>query len=267
MKDIKRNPRFKQISNRQFGKEKNIPFTIIIKIWFSDVLNVIGAIFLLFSIPFVLIFVPIATVFAPSVSESDPTVKGKITEVHGTNASINDMPVYEYVYKYSPSDGGHYEGIGYSTGQKFREGAPIMVKYKRNQAEISEVKELRNSTFSAGAGFIVLIFPLIGGILMFFGTKKAINSIMILKVGELAYGKFLHKTPTNTRVNNQMVYKLTFEFTANNGKVYEAIAKTHQYQRLLDEEQEQLVYDPDAPENAVMLDALPKSVKKYLTNQ
>ena len=265
MKDIKRNQRFKKISNRRFGTEKNIPISIILKIWFSDALNIIGGIFFLFSIPFVLVFVPMSTLFAPTVSESDPVIKGKIIEVRSTSASVNDQLVYEYVYTYSPSDGGHYKGTAYSTGQLFREGAPIEVKYKRNQPKISEVKELRQSSFPMGVGFIVLIFPLIGGAFLFFGTKKAVNSVRILKVGKLAYGKFMHKEPTNTRINNQTVYKLTFEFTANNGKVYEAIAKTHKYHSLLDEEQEQLVYDPDAPENAVMLDALPKAVEKYLT--
>ena len=267
MKDIKRNTRFKKISNRRFGKERSIPVLMILKIWFSDVLNIIGGFFFLFSIPFVLIFAPVSTLLSPRVPSSAPSTKGKITEVHATNATVNEVPVYEYVYEYSLPDGGHYSGTGYNTGQIFSEGAPILVKYKPGQPEISSVDELRKSSFPVGVGLVVLVFPLIGLAMLFFGTRKAVNSIRILKIGKLAYGKFLNKTPTNTKINNQTVYKLTFEFTANDGRVYEAIAKTHKYGRLEDEAEEQLVYDPDAPERAVMLDALPKAVKKYLAKQ
>ena len=60
-------------------------------------------------------------------------------------------------------------------------------------------------------------------------------------------------------MNNQTVYKLTFEFRTDDGGVYEVVSKTHLPQLLEDEAEEQLVYDPRNPARAVMLDNLPGS--------
>ena len=99
--------------------------------------------------------------------------------------------------------------------------------------------------------------------MLFFSTRKAIRHINILRIGNLAEGKFLFKEPTNVQINNQTVYALTFEFTASDNKSYQVIAKTHHFHRLEDEAFEKLVYDPGNPQNAVLLDELPGGIKNY----
>ena len=54
-----------------------------------------------------------------------------------------------------------------------------------------------------------------------------------------------------------------FEFTAD-AKVYKISANTHEPEKLEDEEKEMLVYDPENPEKATLVDNLPKVVRKYL---
>jgi len=267
MKEIKRRPKFKRNITRKFTTERDLSLLLKLKVWFSDVMTVIGGSFLLMGLPFALVFVPFETIFSPGFDDTDPVIEGKITEVHTTGASVNETQVYTYTFTYSPSDGGNYEGIGYSTGKIFEIDDPVQVIYKRNEQQIAKAKELRLSSFPMGVGFIILIFPLVGAILLYFGTKKAINAIRVLKIGEIAYGKFLHKEATNTNVNKRRVYKYTFEFTAKDNKIYQAIAKTHLYERIEDEEFEKLVYDPDDPENAVILDSLPVAIKKFFANE
>ncbi|MEN8118912.1 MAG: hypothetical protein ABFS35_01110 [Bacteroidota bacterium] len=267
VKEIKRRPKFKRNITRRYTKERNLPIGLKLKIWFADVLTVIGGGFLLIGIPFVLIFVPFASLFSPGFSDNDPVIEGTITEVYGTSSYVNDVQVYEYTFTYNPPDGGNYEGIGYSTGKIYEISDPVQVIYKRNKQEIAKAKELRLNSFSVGLVFPVLIFPLIGAVMLYFSTKKAINSIRILKIGELAFGKFQYKETTNTKVNGQRVYKLYFEFTAKDNKLYKTIAKTHHYYQLEDDDKEKLVYDPDDPENAVLLDALPAAVRKYFANE
>jgi hypothetical protein len=126
------------------------------------------------------------------------------------------------------------------------------------------VEGLRKSEFGGGVGMIVLIFPAIGLLMLFFGTKKVLKTIGVLKVGKFAGGKLLGMKPTNTKINDQTVYAMTFEFTAQNGKQYQCVAKTHKTYDLEDDDEEQLFYDPNNPENAVLVDTLPESVKKYL---
>jgi hypothetical protein len=265
MKEIRRIPDFKRdITGR---KKRNIPVSAIFKIWISDVLNIIGVFFFVFGAVFVLIFFPFQSIFSESATEKDPAVEGKISMVQGTNASINEEQVYKYTYTYNVYDGADYEGVGYATGELFDEGDDVVVYYRQRNPQISMVEGLRKSEFGGGIGIVVLIFPLIGLVMLFFGTRKTIRSIGVLKVGELAKGKLVNKEATNTSINEQKVYKMTFEFTAKDGKVYRAIAKTHKTYNLEDDEEEQLFYDPHNPENAVLLDILPPAVKKYLLKQ
>ena len=256
MKEIKRNNQ----------STRSISIGLKLKIWFSNVMVIMGAAFILMGIPFVLVFVPFGSLLSPDFSDDDPIVEARITYANSTNASINEEEVYKYSFTYNTPDGGTYSNVGYSTGQYYGEGDTIIVRYKSNKPSISKAEELRESSFPPIVSLFTLIFPLIGLIMFFFGAKKSLNSIRILKIGEVAYGIFLHKEPTNTKINEQTVYKLTFEFTAKDNKTYKTISKTHKYQRLLDEEKEKLVYDPNNPENAVLLDALPKTARKYFEN-
>jgi hypothetical protein len=72
-------------------------------------------------------------------------------------------------------------------------------------------------------------------------------------------GELKSKERTNTTINHRPVYKLTFEFRADNGSIYDVISKTHLPHLLEDEVEEQLLYDPHNPSSAVMLDNLPGS--------
>jgi len=72
-------------------------------------------------------------------------------------------------------------------------------------------------------------------------------------------GKIKNKAATNARINNQTVYKMIFEFQAEDTKFYEAIAKTHLPQLLEDDEKEKLLYNPLNPKHAVLIDSLPGS--------
>jgi len=267
MKDYKKRNTFNKNISRTYSKARNINLWMIIRIWFSDVLNVIGFFFFLFSLPFVLVFGAGLFTSSPSFDETDPTVKAIIQDAIATNSYINDVRVFEYIYIYKPSSGGTYEGSGFVTGYEYEIGDEIEVKYKRNQPELSLATGMRDGAFGGWITLFILIFPLIGGIMLFFGTKKAVNSIRILKYGEIAQGKFISKESTNVKINEQTVYKLKFEFTAKNGEKYETYSKTHKPHLLEDDEFEKLVYDRDEPKNAVLIDTLPKSVRKYFEKE
>ena len=260
------NYQFSTNINRTFASTRSIPIGIQLKIWIGNFVTIIGLGFLIMGLPFSFVFISFSSFFAPSFSENDPTCKATITEVISTNSSINKTRVYEYKYEYQADGGRNYSGFGFSTGRSFDKGNEITVHYKADKPELSEANDLRTSEFGGGPTLFVLIFPLVGLIMLVFSTTKAIKQINILKIGELTDGKFLFKHPTNTKINNQTVYELTFEFTASDGQVYKAVARTYQVYRLEDEKLEKLVYDPDMPTNAVLLDALPKGIKEYFLN-
>ena len=253
--------------NRLYSTDRKIPIGIQLKIWFGNVLTIIGLAFVLMGLPFSILFFPFSSIFAPSFDENDPVTSAIITESTPTNSSINKVTVYKYTYTYQINGKGNFNGYGYSTGNLYDVNTEISIYYKADKPELSKAKDLRTSEFGGELTFFVLVFPLIGLVMLFFSIRKAIKQIYILKIGELAEGKLLFKNPTNTKINNKTVYELTFEFKAKDGQIYQTIATTHQYHKLEDEQLEKLIYDPDMPINAVLLDALPNGLKNYfLTN-
>jgi hypothetical protein len=106
---------------------------------------------------------------------------------------------------------------------------------------------------------IVLLFPLIGLAFIAFGLMNGLKANRLLAEGKVGLGILKTKTPTGASVNNQPVYKLFFEFTADDGSSYEVVSKTSLPDSLEDEAEERLLYDPYRPSNAVMLDNLPGS--------
>jgi hypothetical protein len=69
--------------------------------------------------------------------------------------------------------------------------------------------------------------------------------------------RLVDKQPTNTQINKQTVYKLTFEYTDESGATHRMTDKTHVTQLVEDEETERLFYDPRRPGHGKLVDLLP----------
>lgn len=261
------NSRLRGFPTKQFLNERLIPFGIKFRIWISNTFTWFGLIFFLFGIPFTIVFNALAFFYAPSFNSGDPVSSGVITELLPTDASVNDIPVYQYNFSFEGADGKTYFGSGYATGNSKSIGEAVDVTYKADNPLVVEASGLRIEKFDSVFSLLILIFPGIGLFFMLIGTKKALNQIQILKVGKLAEGKFIGQEPTNMKINNRTVYALTFEFTADDQKTYQTIAKTHLTYKLTDEETEKLVYTPGNPEKAVLLDTLPKRIKAYFLRE
>jgi hypothetical protein len=89
------------------------------------------------------------------------------------------------------------------------------------------------------------------------GFRSGLKGNRLLANGKIGSGRLISSEPTNTRINRRTVYKLTFEFTAEDGRTYQAVAKTHEPHHLQDEAEERLLYDAYNPAYAVLLDNLP----------
>ncbi len=161
MKDYKKSNNFNKSLSRQNDKARNINIIMILKIWLSNPLSLIGLVFTLFSIPFVFVFGAAMFTSSPSFDESDPIVKAKISNSVGTNSYINDVRVYEYFYMYEPTEGGTYEGSGFVTGYEYEVGDDIDVRYKSRQPELSMAIGMRDGAFGGWIGLFIMIFPFI----------------------------------------------------------------------------------------------------------
>lgn len=101
---------------------------------------------------------------------------------------------------------------------------------------------------------IMVLFPLVGLIFIIIGMRKNIRDIQLLIHGHLTEGKLIDVSATATRINEQTVYKYTFEFQPENGFIQTVVAKTHKGAKLEDEAMEPIMYLKEAPDKAVLLD-------------
>jgi len=120
---------------------------------------------------------------------------------------------------------------------------------------------MRMSAFGKWS-LLVVLFPLIGIVQLIFAYLRGKKRIRLLQNGWLVFGKITGKERTNMKINNNRVYKFSFQFEAN-GATYTGITKTHKPGLLEDEAKERIIYDPNRPEKAMMVDALPRAVRRY----
>ena len=83
----------------------------------------------------------------------------------------------------------------------------------------------------------------------------------MLSQGRIAFGKLISTEGTGASINNRPVLKLTFNFKDEDGLDWDVTAKTHEPEDLRDEVEEPLLYDPNDPSTAVLLDNLPGSTE------
>jgi hypothetical protein len=182
-------------------------------------------------------------------------VMGKVTTVEDTGASENKRRVRANHYEYSVA-GQRFQATSYSTGDSKAPGESVTVEYKEGDPEASRIEGMRRKMFGPAVAFVV-IFPLIGFAILVFAMKAGSHRTHLLQNGLFTTGKLISKEATNMTVNKRRVMELTFEFTARDGRRCQAKARTTDTARLEDEAQEPLLYDPENPETAYVLDEIP----------
>jgi hypothetical protein len=238
---------------------RHVPWPVRGQVLFGGFLNQFGWLWLGFSLVFVWIF-GLNADFTPASFALGPTetARGIVSAVELTNASENETDIYAIHYSFRVERfETEYQGISYTTGREFSPGQEVTVEYISTTPTTSRIQGARGGMFSPWILCVVGIFPLVGLGFLIAGLVNGIKSNRLLTHGQIGWGTLVAKEPTNTRINGQTVYKLTFEFTTDDGRRGEVIAKTHLPYILEDEPKEQLLYDPYNPSSGVMLDNLP----------
>jgi hypothetical protein len=185
----------------------------------------------------------------------DGRANGRVTRIESTGASENKQPVQKHHYEYSVA-GRTLTGTSYATGGALAEGEQVTVEYDEGSPERSRIEGMRRAMFGPGA-MVVVIFPLVGFVLLYFATRSGIRRNHLLREGILTTGVLVRREPTNMTVNNRRVWEMTFEFTDRSGQRREATARATDTSKLEDDTREPLLYDPDEPSRAYVLDEAP----------
>ncbi len=238
------------------GPPRHVPAGTKLRLLFGGFLNQFGWIFFGFGLIFVWAFTLGADLTGWLVFRGElVTAPGVITAITETNMSVNDRRVYRYDYRFS-HDGVDYNGSSYQTGGGIKDNRTVTVEFPAGSPENSRIQGMRRGMIGL-FGLMPVIFPAVGLCFIAGGIRKGVKGIRLLTYGEMAGGLLVDKQATNTKINEQTVYKLTYAFTAIDGQTYEAIAQDHETDKLEDEAAEPLLYDPMHPSDAVLLDNLP----------
>jgi hypothetical protein len=184
------------------------------------------------------------------------TTQGMSSSSDRTNFSINDEAVFATSYDFRSTDGMPFSGISYATGNYIEEGRIVAVEYVSSDPTVSRIVGMRTTQGGLGVAF-VLIFPILGLVMALAGMRKGLRARHLMSTGQLGLGRLKSKEATNTRVNNQTVYRYTFDFEAAAGGIYQVSGKSHRLSALEDEPVERIMYDPRNPSEAALLDELP----------
>ena len=248
-------------------KKREVPFGIILTIFFSDVSSIIGVAFTAIGTLFLIVF---GSFFFDSdsikIAKDDPFASAVIQEITPTNTTINDELVYKYTYTFQTPDGEKHSGSDNHFLNGDSQGDTIIIQYAYANPNISMLTADDDSMIPWWIILLISIFPIIGILMIGFGIRKLKRSINILNYGETAWGTYKGQEPTGSSVNEEIVYRLFFTFTAHDGKEYTAQGETHKTYRLRDEEQELVIYNTSDPSQAFPVDAYPSSVKKFISD-
>lgn len=189
------------------------------------------------------------------------TANGVVVEVSQTRAregcgeDESGRPIFQVRYTFV-AQGSAREGVSYTSWDPPTPGQRVTVEHLRLDASLSRIPGMRRALFGPSAA-VGLVFPLIGAGFLFHGLNQGIQGCQLLRKGRLSWGRLKDNRPTNVTINNRPVMALTFEFRAYDGRHFQIVAKSHEPERLEDEPEELVLYDPTDPEYAVVLDALP----------
>ena len=190
--------------------------------------------------------------------------EGIITGSQETRYSVNDSPLFDYNYRYSDQSEKKYTGSFLEFEGLYNIGQQIDIEYLINAPGTSRFmgkdrKNLNQIMFLGGMGAV-----LAGLVFLIPSSRRTRKERRIIMAGLPAEARLVLAEPTNVRVNEQPVYKLTFEFSSGGREPNVCSIRSHLIRNVDSEQTQKLIYDPRKPSNAVIIDTLPSPVASYV---
>lgn len=191
-------------------------------------------------------------------------VEGKVLKTEYTNWSIDEEPVVRWLYTFD-YQGKKYWGTSYTIATTAMPEQSVTVEFSANSPEHSRIEGFNEAITPWWVTIIVMIFPMLGLLFIYLSVKHVPKTISLLRNGILTYANYVDKEKTNVIVNDTPVYKLRFQFEDSKGSSHYVFALSHMVENLMDEPQEAVIYHPQQPDKALVLDNLPG--KPYLNEE
>ena len=224
---------------------------------------IFGAAFAGFGMLFVTVFFPGALLQELSLDFGEPvSAAGRITAVEDANMSVNEQKVWRYRFAFTDARGNGHAGACYRTGSGWNEGDEVSVEYLEDSPEAARIS---GTSLNAGGyfGLFTLIFPLAGLGIMGGSLWTWRRKLGLLKNGLVAEGQVKEVRRTNTQVNYKQVFKIIFDYEAQDGRRHEGSLRTHDddliwlaTKRREAQQPVFLLYDQQKPKRVLLAEAL-----------
>ncbi len=183
------------------------------------------------------------------------TTTGTITQYEKQRSSgKNSSTTHYYDYEYTVAGKTYTHKAGISTNLNKDQGDTLSIDYLDTKPEITYINGHHPSSMIIGA-YLGAPFLIISFFLLYFGFRRTRRNLHLYQHGIFTKGKMLSSESTNETVNKQRVFKYQFSFTTPDGKQHTVETKTHLTHKVEDEEEEFILYEPDAPAIALVYDA------------
>ena len=129
------------------------------------------------------------------------------------------------------------------------------VEYPAGWPSVARIRGA-NLTAAGPVAAVTYVFGVIGFFMVFRGIRRGLQAIPLLEGGALALGTLESRQRTNMKVNNRVVYRLFYSYTAQDSQKYQAVTSDESATNF-DAENEPVLYDPQNPASALVLKGLP----------
>jgi hypothetical protein len=235
---------------------------VTIAVLFGSILTQSGLFISIFGLGFLLVFVPMTDLSSVVHFQGPlPKVQGQVIGVEETNSEENERDIYAIEYQYQLR-GKTYEGVSFTSAMNYAPGMPVSIEYLTRQPERSRIQGLRTAPFEAWVLLFLLLFPALGLLLASFPFFQGLKALPLLKDGLLTTAQLRGEQRTSMRINERPVYLMNFAFQArHDGRIYEVGVRTHEPEKLRDQADEPLLYNPKNPNHAILLNSLPQGIQ------
>lgn len=183
---------------------------------------------------------------------------GIILAADSTAGFEGKQRIWRYEHSFAV-EGHRFLGESFSVGKKFDALQTVHIRYDAANPANNYIIGLRRKAFSSRADWFLLV-PLIGFLLLVLRVRHNLRIIRLLKIGDFTRGKLTHKYPTGETVKEggtvmpEFRYSFAFE---HNGEPYLAHCRTHETNKVEDEETEIILFDRYRPTFNLVFDAVP----------
>jgi hypothetical protein len=233
---------------------RSVPLSLWVRTVFGGVMVLIGWIVLGIGGVFAAVFLRMAEPLFDPLDTARRVIEGRVTAVEQTSVQVNKVDVQAVRFEF-PVGERQVQGISYTTGGAPAVGSSVPVEYAPGHPGSARVRGMRSAPFPSAVR-TVLVMPAAGAVVLLLGMMLGLRTLRLLRHGVLARAQLVASEPTNTKINNQRVHRLTFRWRDAAGRDREGTYRTHRLAPVTDEREELLLHEPDGP-RVMPWDALP----------